>query len=390
VTVGGPATITWTFLAPAGTRPTGGDLARFELANALARLAAGPVRVVHLSTERARIRRLSDIPWFAFDDAVEHQLDAPFDPDEIPDSDVVVFSPNVLSAALRSGAVTTGRRLVDALQGQPPRRWLPVLLLQGFGVFEPPVEALALRLPGGKVCVGAWLEAVATGAGVPPGALLHLPNGVDPERFRLRRPIEGRAPRVAMNYDPYSVKGGLVGLDAIEHLHHRLAVPATVFGTVPLDRDLGSGLDHLRSPSQDTLARQVYSEASIFLQPSLREGFGMCAVESMACGCALVTTSNGGSDDYAIDGETALVCGGDATQMEEAMGRLVLDDGLRTRIATNGARFVERFRWPTNAARLSEFVVEQRGDREQGPWGDPVDLDAVLRDLHGEAGEVSR
>jgi glycosyltransferase involved in cell wall biosynthesis len=301
-----------------------------------------------------------------------------------------VFSPNVLSAALSPASMTTGRRLVDALQGQPARHWLPVLLLQGFGVFEPPIESLALGLPGGKVCVGGWLEAVAARAGVPPAALLHLPNGLDPERFQLRRPIEGRTPRIAMNYDPYSVKGGLVGLDAVERLHHRLAVPATLFGTVPLDRELGARLEHLRSPSQDTLARVVYSEASIFLQPSLREGFGMCAVESMACGCALVTTSNGGSDDYAIDGETAIVCGGEAAQMEEAMGRLVLDDRLRTRIATAGARFVERFRWPTNAARLTEFVVEQRRRQEGGSWGDPVDLDAVLRDLHGEAGGVSR
>ena len=42
---------------------------------------------------------------------------------------------------------------------------------------------------------------------------------------------------------------------------------------------------------------------------------------------------NGGSADYAFDGETALVCGPDAEEMAEALVRLVTDDDLRVRIA---------------------------------------------------------
>jgi glycosyltransferase involved in cell wall biosynthesis len=79
----------------------------------------------------------------------------------------------------------------------------------------------------------------------------------------------------------------------------------------------------------------------------------MCAVEAMASGCALVTTANGGSADYAFDGETALVCGPDAEEMAEALVRLVTDDDLRVRIAENGCRFVQRFRWEASAERLA-------------------------------------
>jgi glycosyltransferase involved in cell wall biosynthesis len=39
----------------------------------------------------------------------------------------------------------------------------------------------------------------------------------------------------------------------------------------------------------------------------LGEGFGKTQVEVMAYGCALVTTANGGSGDFAFHGETALV-----------------------------------------------------------------------------------
>ena len=87
----------------------------------------------------------------------------------------------------------------------------------------------------------------------------------------------------------------------------------------------------------------------------------MCAVEAMACGCALVTTANGGSDDYAHHEETALVCGPDPAEMTDALARLAGDDPLRIRLATAGARFVERFRWETSAARLTRFVEGLRG-----------------------------
>ena len=93
----------------------------------------------------------------------------------------------------------------------------------------------------------------------------------------------------------------------------------------------------------------------------------MCAVEAMACGCALVTTANGGSAEYARDGETAVVCGASADDMAEALAELARDDARRARLATNGARFVERFRWSSSAARLEELVTGRlaRGDPTQ-------------------------
>lgn len=112
------------------------------------------------------------------------------------------------------------------------------------------------------------------------------------------------------------------------------------------------------SPDRSRIARDIYNTSSVYLQPSLREGFGMCAVEAMACGCALVSTDNGGSSDYALDGETALVCEKDEQAMCEAMCRLVRDDDLRTRIATNGAAFVRRFRWSVSADRFERLALD--------------------------------
>lgn len=357
--------ITWTFLAPGCPRPTGGDIARFELVNALARDGWSRVRVVHVPTAEIRMRDLSDLPWFAFDDAVEHLFAADLDPSAIPASDVVVYSTKLLSTALAPEQRVYGDRLLEELQGRNGRTWLPIAFLQGHGVFPAVVEDLAFRLPGPKVCVGSWLADLLVRRGVPVADVVHIPNGLDPARFRILQPIEGRSPRVTMNFDPYPVKRGDVGLDAIERLRGALAVPGTVFGTVPLERALAPGVEFVLSPTQAVLAARVYNEATMFLQPSRQEGFGMCAVESMACGCALVTTSNGGSDDYAFDGETAIVCGGEAEQMTEAMSRLVRDDALRVRLATNGARFVGRFRWTTSAERIGQVAAQRLSEPDR-------------------------
>ena len=59
------------------------------------------------------------------------------------------------------------------------------------------------------------------------------------------------------------------------------------------------------------LVDEIYNTSRVFLCTSWVEGFGLTNVEAMACGAALVTTDNGGSRDYALHGETALVapCG---------------------------------------------------------------------------------
>jgi glycosyltransferase involved in cell wall biosynthesis len=78
----------------------------------------------------------------------------------------------------------------------------------------------------------------------------------------------------------------------------------------------------------------------------------------MACGAALVTTSNGGSDDYAIDGETALVSEpDDTTALADNIERLLTDDELRIRLAKQGMQYVrETFDWDRSAGRLETFL----------------------------------
>lgn len=341
-------------------RPAGGLFALYELANALAATGRDAVHIVHMPSHEARFRSPADIPWFEFDDAVTHQFPPSLDPDLLPEADIVLYTVKSIAIALTPEAGAEGRRLIERLQTEATPAGRPMLFVQALGVFSTESEMLALAGPGPKVCVASWIAGNLVRSGLPAAEVVHIANGLDHRTFRLTTPIAGRAPLIAMNHNPHSLKNIDAGIDALEAVHRELGVPSVLFGSLVPPRPLEAGMRFVVSPTQSELAASVYRDASIYLQPSTQEGFGLCAIEAMACGCALVTADNGGSDDYAIDDETAVVCDSDAGAMADALRRLLADDARRIRIAANGERYVERFRWATSARRLREVADEYR------------------------------
>ena len=106
------------------------------------------------------------------------------------------------------------------------------------------------------------------------------------------------------------------------------------------------------------IVNDVYNASQIFVNASVVEGFGMPAIEAMACGCALVITDNGGAADYAIDGKTALVSPPrDADAMAHNIVTLLRDDARRIDLATRGSSYVKRFNWDTSAQTLESFLL---------------------------------
>jgi glycosyltransferase involved in cell wall biosynthesis len=110
-------------------------------------------------------------------------------------------------------------------------------------------------------------------------------------------------------------------------------------------------------PSQGEL-RRLYNANAVFVLPSHYEGWGLPAVEAMACGCALVTADNGGCRDYARHEATALVVPPrQPARLAEAIDRLLRDDPLRHRLARAGQQEVRRFSWDEAGARLDRLLA---------------------------------
>jgi len=112
------------------------------------------------------------------------------------------------------------------------------------------------------------------------------------------------------------------------------------------------------------LAR-LYAEATVFALPTaLPEGFPTAVLEAMAAGLPIVTTGARGPADHLRDGEHALfVPAGDPEAIAEALGRLLGDAGLRSRMADANRLKVLEFRPDAIAAeyrRAIESVVAAR------------------------------
>jgi glycosyltransferase involved in cell wall biosynthesis len=108
-------------------------------------------------------------------------------------------------------------------------------------------------------------------------------------------------------------------------------------------------------PDEDLCA--LYNRASLFAMPSLDEGFGLPAVEAMACGIpVVVSTGNSLAEVVADAGVT--IDPHDCTALTAAMDRILSDDDYASDLRRRSLRRAEYFSWDAAAQRLLEVFEE--------------------------------
>ncbi len=111
---------------------------------------------------------------------------------------------------------------------------------------------------------------------------------------------------------------------------------------------------HLSGPD---LTRALH-RASLFLNPSPKEGWGLTVIEANACGLPVVASDSPGLRDSVRDGETGLLVPyGDASTMATAALSL-LDDSERHRAFGDAARvWAATFSWDRCARESLELFA---------------------------------
>ena len=125
---------------------------------------------------------------------------------------------------------------------------------------------------------------------------------------------------------------------------------------------------HGEGVPQPEMARR-YGSADLFIDAQQYAGWNNPVAEAMACGVPVVCTDIGGVQDFAFDGETALlVPPGDPERLSEAILRMTRDPQLRQRLRQNALDHIQRFTWKRSAQRM-EAVLEEGLVRERPPLG---------------------
>lgn len=112
----------------------------------------------------------------------------------------------------------------------------------------------------------------------------------------------------------------------------------------------------------------VYQRADISVIPTrCTEGTSLSAIETMACGSAVVCTNVGGLPNLVINGFNGLMVNPDSEELYTAISRLIMDKVLRETLAQNALKVVKCFsknawdeRWTTLLGqKLSERQVHR-------------------------------
>ncbi len=123
-----------------------------------------------------------------------------------------------------------------------------------------------------------------------------------------------------------------------------------------------------RIPNDDLV--NLYRRAALVVVPSRYEGFGLPAVEAMACGTPVVATSSGALPEVIRVGSGGLlVPRDDPDALAEAVATLLERPQLRREMGTRARPLIEAtFSWPRVAertARIYQEVVEERSLRRR-------------------------
>jgi len=254
-----------------------------------------------------------------------------------------------------------------ALASEP--RWYMRALIHRWHDFLRMQKRVAPQLQSVVTVSSASAADIAEDFGVDPKAISVMHLGVDTTLFK---PLNNHDREEHRLMTTASADAPLKGLATLLHAMAALlpsfpGLRLTLVGrpkpggeteTLMHDLHLVDHVDCFKGISDEDMVRK-YAQASIAVVPSLYEGFGLPAVEAMACGVPLVST-NGGALAEVVAEAGLVVSAGDAQALEAAIRRMFDDESLRAEYSARGLKRVEQhFSWDRCAERMEVYYRER-------------------------------
>ena len=119
-------------------------------------------------------------------------------------------------------------------------------------------------------------------------------------------------------------------------------------------RERLTGRVHLVGHVDDAELPALYSGARALVFPSLYEGFGLPALEAMACGTPVIASNTTGLAE-AVGDAGLTIDPHSAQELAEALGRVLNDDALRARLVAAGHARAAEYTWERAARATAEI-----------------------------------
>ena len=98
----------------------------------------------------------------------------------------------------------------------------------------------------------------------------------------------------------------------------------------------------------------IYSQADVFLYPSLRESFGIPMLEAMRCGVPVITSNTSSMPE--VSGNAALIIDPfKPDEIVDAMKKIMTDQQLRNNLIEKGLEQSAKFSWRNMAHEVLEL-----------------------------------
>jgi starch synthase len=262
------------------------------------------------------------------------------------------------------------------------------------------IERTAYRTADGVIAVSEAMRGdVHTLYGVSRQRIRVIPNGIDLDQYK---PTPDRAVLARHGIDPDKpyvlFVGRITRQKGIIHLVHasphlrpgtQIVLCAGAPDTPEIGQEMITAVEEARRRTANPviwIARMLpkddiiplYSQAALFVCPSVYEPFGIINLEAMACGTPVVASAVGGIKEVVIAEETGLLVPFQprsdddfeprdpmrfALDLAAAINRLLDDPERRRHMGQSARERVERsFGWPSIARRTCNFYKELAAD----------------------------
>lgn len=238
-----------------------------------------------------------------------------------------------------------------------------VNFVQDYETFAGPKDEVdaSLALPMQRIVISDWLQNKLR------QNLLEstvVKNFLDFEEFPLVDEYEWNVKRdnkVGMLWHDNERKGSVWGIEVLEQVREKLPnLEVIVFGVSERPSDLPNFVTYVHAPDPQKLRDTVYTQVGIFFVTSDWEGWGLTGMEAMASGAVLVSTDNGGINEYTEPHKNAEIIPGyrDTEAATNLIVNLLLDKDKLKNMQKNGLRQMADFSLEKSAQKFLQTITE--------------------------------